>query len=114
MPASGDKTLRDGLGNITIGDAFLPLERLRARKTRAEIEYLRLASDRVVEAMQVAFAACKPGRTKAEITETLRRADRSSKLQMPSACGRFGSSARPETWHQNSSPDKRFMMRSSA
>ena len=75
LPASGDKTLRDGLGNITIGDAFLPLERLRARKTRAEIEYLRLASDRVVEAMQVAFAACKPGRTKAEITETLRRAE---------------------------------------
>ena len=75
LPASGDKTLRDGLGNIAIGDAFLPLERLRARKTRAEIENLRLASDRVVEAMQVAFAACKPGRTKAEITETLRRAE---------------------------------------
>jgi Xaa-Pro aminopeptidase len=75
LPASGDATLREGLGNIAIGDAFLPLERLRARKTPQEIANLRVASERVVEAMQEAFAACKPGRTKAEITETLRRAE---------------------------------------
>ena len=75
LPASGDAVLREGLGNIAIGDAFLALERLRARKTPEEISYLRTASERVVEAMKEAFAACQPGRTKAEIIETLRRAE---------------------------------------
>jgi len=75
LPASGAAALREGLGNIEIKDGFLPLERLRARKTAEEISYLRSASEHVVEAMKEAFAVCVPGRTKAEITETLRRAE---------------------------------------
>jgi Xaa-Pro aminopeptidase len=75
LPASGDAVLREALGNITVGDAFFPLERLRARKTPAEIADLRTASERVVETMQEAFAACAPGKTKAEIIETLRRGE---------------------------------------
>jgi len=52
-------------------------------------------------------------------TFSLRRDDRSSKAQMPAACGCAGSSARPETWHQNSSAGRpsagrRFITRSSA
>lgn len=75
LPASGDATLRAALGTIEIGDAFLPLERLRARKTPAEIAHLRHASEQVVETMKEAFAACAPGRTKAEIVETMRRGE---------------------------------------
>ena len=73
LPAEGDAALRRNLGNVDIVNAFLPLERLRACKTPHEIDYLRKASDRVVESMKVAFAACVPGKTKMEITETLRR-----------------------------------------
>jgi Xaa-Pro aminopeptidase len=73
LPASGDASLREHLGAIAIADAFLPLERLRARKSPHEIACLRQASDQVVAAMQAAFAAAAPGRTKAEVVETLRR-----------------------------------------
>jgi Xaa-Pro aminopeptidase len=75
LPASGAAALRAGLANVAIADAFLPLERLRAVKTPAEIAHLRRASEMVVEAMGVAFRAAAPGRTKAEIVETLRRAE---------------------------------------
>jgi Xaa-Pro aminopeptidase len=76
LPASGNAALREALGgNIAIGDAFLPLERLRARKTAAEISLLRTASEHVVAAMREAFAAAAPGRTKAEIVEILRRGE---------------------------------------
>ncbi len=75
LPVSGASALQEGLGNIDIGDAFLPLERLRAIKTQQEIDYLRMASEKVVESMMVAFAACVPGGSKAEIVDILRCAE---------------------------------------
>ena len=75
LPASGDMVLREGLGNVAVGDAFFPLERLRARKTPEEVSHLRMASERVVETMKETFAACQPGRTKSEIVEALRRGE---------------------------------------
>jgi Xaa-Pro aminopeptidase len=73
IPADGEAVLRATVGNAEIVDAFFPLERLRARKTAEEIDYLRKASERVVESMQATFKQCTPGKTKLEITETLRR-----------------------------------------
>ena len=73
LPADGEAVLRQGLSNCDIVDAVFPLERLRARKTPEEIEYLRESSERVVASMLATFAQCKPGMTKLEITETLRR-----------------------------------------
>jgi Xaa-Pro aminopeptidase len=73
LPADGEAVLRQGLSNCDIVDAVFPLERLRARKTPEEIEYLREASDRVVASMQATFAQAKVGQTKREIAETLRR-----------------------------------------
>jgi Xaa-Pro aminopeptidase len=73
LPADGEAVLRQGLSNVDIVDAVVPLERLRARKTPEEIGYLREASDRVVASMMTAFKACVPGRTKHEVTEVLRR-----------------------------------------
>jgi Xaa-Pro aminopeptidase len=73
LPADAAAVLRQDLANVDIVDAVVPLERLRARKTPEEIANLREASDRVVASMMAAFKACKPGATKQEIAETLRR-----------------------------------------
>jgi Xaa-Pro aminopeptidase len=73
LPADAEAVLRLGLSNVDIVDAVVPLERLRARKTPEEIQYLREASARVVESMLTTFKVCKPGVTKHEIAETLRR-----------------------------------------
>jgi Xaa-Pro aminopeptidase len=73
LPADAAAVLRQDLANVDIVDAVVTLERLRARKTPEEIANLREASDRVVASMMAAFKACKPGATKQEIAETLRR-----------------------------------------
>ena len=39
----------------------------------AEIEYLQIASERVVESMSVVYAQCAPGKTKQELAEACRR-----------------------------------------
>jgi Xaa-Pro aminopeptidase len=72
IPADAEKTLRSGLSNVDVVDAFFPLERLRAVKSAKEIEYLQLASERVVESMNVVYAQAAPGKTKQELAEALR------------------------------------------
>ena len=72
IPADAEKTLRSGLSNVDVVDAFFPLERLRAVKSAKEIEYLQLASERVTESMNVVYALAAPGRTKQELAEALR------------------------------------------
>ena len=72
LPTDAEAVLRRGLSNVDIVDAFFPLERLRAVKSPKEIEYLQLASERVVDSMQVVFAQCAPGKTKAQLAEALR------------------------------------------
>ena len=73
LPADGEAVLRQNLSNVDVVDAVFPLERLRASKTAEEIVWLREASERVVASMLATFAQCKPGMTKLEMTETLRR-----------------------------------------
>jgi Xaa-Pro aminopeptidase len=73
LPADAETVLRQGLSNCDIVDAVFPLERLRACKTPEEIGYLRESSERVVASMLATFAQCKPGMTKQEVNETLRR-----------------------------------------
>jgi Xaa-Pro aminopeptidase len=72
IPADAEKTLRSGLSNVDVVDAFFPLERLRAVKSPKEIEYLQLASERVVESMNIVYAQAAPGKTKQELAEALR------------------------------------------
>jgi len=72
LPADAEKVLRQGLSNCAIVDAMLPLERLRAVKTPAEIDMLRLASERVVASMSAVFKGCEPGKTKQQLAEELR------------------------------------------
>jgi Xaa-Pro aminopeptidase len=72
LPTDAEAVLRRGLSNVDIVDAFFPLERLRAVKSSKEIEYLQLASERVIESMQVVFAQCAPGKSKEQLAEALR------------------------------------------
>ena len=64
--------LQDGLDNCQLVDAYFSLERLRARKTKAELAQLREASERVVASMLAVFAGCAPGQTKNEVVDRLR------------------------------------------
>ena len=73
LPADAEAALRQSLSNVDIVDATFPLERLRARKTPEEIGMLREASERVVDSMLATFRQVKPGMTKHEVAETLRR-----------------------------------------
>jgi Xaa-Pro aminopeptidase len=73
LPADADAALRQALPECEIVDAHFPLERLRARKTAAELRLLREASERVVASMLAVFECCAPGVSKAELVERLRR-----------------------------------------
>src|SRR5215467_7715657 len=73
MPSDAAAVLQDGLEGYQFVDAQFPLERLRAKKTPHELQLLRESSDHVVAAMLDTFRACRPGLTKNEIVETLRR-----------------------------------------
>ncbi|MSU89668.1 M24 family metallopeptidase [Rhodobacteraceae bacterium 2CG4] len=65
--------LRDGLPEARFGDATGVLERLRAVKRPDELDRLRQASERIVEAMQATVAGAGPGTGKAEIVERMRQ-----------------------------------------
>jgi Xaa-Pro aminopeptidase len=73
LPADAEEALRTALPDATIVDAHVPLERLRAVKTPAELNYMREASTRVVESQLAVFAAHGAGATKAEMVEALRQ-----------------------------------------
>lgn len=72
LPSDSAAVLRDGLANCALLNVSQSLERLRARKSPAEIALLREASERVVESMLATFAACVPSKTKAELVALLR------------------------------------------
>src|SRR5580692_7104671 len=73
MPADATDVLRKAFPNSEIKDALFVLERLRAIKTPAELEKLRIASDAVIDSMAAVIKTHGAGATKAELTEALRR-----------------------------------------
>jgi Xaa-Pro aminopeptidase len=73
LPADADAALRKALPQCEVVDAHFPLERLRAKKTAAEIELLRQASEGVVDSMLAVFRGCAPGVTKMELVDRLKR-----------------------------------------
>jgi Xaa-Pro aminopeptidase len=73
LPADAESALRRGMPEADFVEAQLPLERLRAVKTPEELEYLRTASDLVVDSMLAVIAGAKPGATKLDLVEALRR-----------------------------------------
>jgi Xaa-Pro aminopeptidase len=73
LPLDAGMVLRDAFPDAELKDAVFPLERLRLRKSEAELDLLRKASDLVIESMQAVIANHGPGTTKRELVEALRR-----------------------------------------
>ena len=65
LPADAAELMARELPGVTFVEAHLPLERLRARKTREELDLLRTASELVVDSMLAVIASHGPGATKA-------------------------------------------------
>ncbi len=80
LPANARQLLGAQLGNVELRDAQFVLERLRAVKTAAEIELVRQASDRVVNAMQATFRVCEPGMSKHDVVHRLRQEEQTRDL----------------------------------
>jgi Xaa-Pro aminopeptidase len=80
LPVDSGNALRAAFADGTIVDGLFVLERLRAVKSRVELEQLRIASERVIESMLAVIAGHGPGASKAELTEALRREETSRGL----------------------------------
>ena len=104
IPADAEKVLRQGLGNTEIVDGYFPLERLRAVKTPEELKMLRESSERVIDAMQTTFARCRPGMTKIEVVDTLRKLEVERDLTFEYCLGTAGSSLNRAPSEQKLSP----------
>lgn len=73
LPADSHQALVRNAKGAEIADAWVVLERLRAIKTPDELSKLKIASERVIEAMLAVIANHGPGVTKRELNEALRR-----------------------------------------
>jgi len=72
LPMDSGAALRSAFAGSEIVDALFVLERLRARKTPAELEKLRVASERVIDSMLAVIASHGPGTTKQELADALK------------------------------------------
>jgi Xaa-Pro aminopeptidase len=73
LPVDAGMALRKAFPDSEIVDAVFVLERLRAVKSPAELEQLRVASEGVIASMLAVIASHGPGASKRELTEALRR-----------------------------------------
>ena len=92
LPSSGLLTLQRELPDAKLLDALLVLERLRARKTAAELDDLLLASDRVVDAMLSTLKQVGEGTTKNEIVRLMKEEEVSRGLNFEYCLIAMGSS----------------------
>lgn len=74
MPSDAKDVLA-GLNSFELREAHFVLERLRAVKTPEEVELIRQASERVVDAMAATFKVCEPGMTKHDVVAKLKRCE---------------------------------------
>jgi Xaa-Pro aminopeptidase len=72
LPMDAAAVLNSALPGVGIVDALFVLERLRAVKSPAELEMVRIASDRVIESMQAVIAKHGAGTTKQELADALK------------------------------------------
>jgi Xaa-Pro aminopeptidase len=73
LPADATEALREAFPESRFVDALGVLERLRARKTPAELEKLRRASEGVIASMLAVIGSHGAGTTKRQLVEALRR-----------------------------------------
>ena len=72
LPVDAYRVLSEGLPDTEIVDATFALELTRAVKSPAELDLLRTASEKVVEAMLAVFSSHGPGSTKTGLVDALR------------------------------------------
>ena len=73
IPYDAANTLRAAYPDADWVDALYVLERLRVKKSPEELALLKHASETVIDSMKAVIATSKPGITKAEVVEALRR-----------------------------------------
>jgi Xaa-Pro aminopeptidase len=73
IPFDAATALRSALPGSEFSDALFVLERLRVKKSAAELAKLRIASEAVIASMLAVIAGHGPGTSKRELTEALRR-----------------------------------------
>jgi len=73
LPYDASKALRAAYPDADWVDALYVMERQRLRKSAAELKMLKYASEAVLDSMMATIAKTKPGTTKADTVETLRR-----------------------------------------
>jgi Xaa-Pro aminopeptidase len=73
LPYDASIVLREAFPDAEWVDALFVLERQRLLKSQDELAKLKYASEAVLAAMQAVVAATKPGATKADVVEHLRR-----------------------------------------
>jgi Xaa-Pro aminopeptidase len=72
LPMDSGAALRNTLPDAEIVDTLFVLERLRARKSPAELEMVKVASERVIDSMQAVIATHGAGTTKQELADALK------------------------------------------
>jgi len=92
LAADAYVALKSLLPEVTLADATPVLERMRAIKTPEELEKLRLASEKITDAMLATFAGVAEGASKHEIVERLRREETDRGLQFEYCLITIGSS----------------------
>ncbi|HEX4410450.1 MAG TPA: Xaa-Pro peptidase family protein [Xanthobacteraceae bacterium] len=80
IPADSAAVLHKAFPHSEIVDALFVLERLRAIKSKQELDMLRIASDAVIDSMQAVIKNHGAGATKNELVESLRREETSRGL----------------------------------
>ena len=104
LSADAYVTLRDAVPDAKFVDATHALERIRAIKTPAEIEKLRLASELITDSMLAVFASQGEGASKQEIVDALRREETNRGLAFEYCFLTFGSShnraVSPQRWQK--------------
>ena len=73
LPYDASIVLREAFPNVEWVDALFLLERQRLRKSPDELAKLKYASEAVLASMQAVLAATRPGTSKADVVEHLRR-----------------------------------------
>jgi Xaa-Pro dipeptidase len=104
LPSDAYTLLKNSLPDAKLVDATGVLERMRAIKTRDELDKLRIASELITDSMQATIAWAKERTTKSEIIEKLRREETERGLQFEYCLLTLGSShnraASSQAWNR--------------
>jgi Xaa-Pro aminopeptidase len=73
LPYDASQVLRAAFPDAEWVDALYVLERQRVKKSAEELKLLKYASEAVIDSMRAVIAGSKPGVTKADVVEALRR-----------------------------------------